>query len=74
MTEAAQIFRDSATDQGFRAKWWTGRVIIYGLLIFWAFIALFPIYWTISTSFKMAPDVMKAVWCRGGTFNRSGSA
>ena len=55
----AQIFHDSAADKGFRAKWWTGRVVIYGLLIFWAIVALFPIYWTMSTSFKMAPDVMK---------------
>jgi multiple sugar transport system permease protein len=28
-------------------------------LIFWAFICLFPIYWTLTTSFKMAPNVMK---------------
>ena len=54
-----QIFRDSAADRTFRAKWWTGRVVIYGLLIFWAIVALFPIYWTMTTSFKMAPDVMK---------------
>ena len=25
----------------------------------WAFICLFPIYWTITTCFKMAPDVMQ---------------
>jgi multiple sugar transport system permease protein len=36
-----------------------GRAVIYGILILWALIALFPIYWTITTSFKMAPDVMK---------------
>ena len=29
------------------------------MLILWAVICLFPIYWTITTSFKMAPDVMK---------------
>ena len=33
------------------------RVVIYGLLILWAFICLFPIYWTFSTSFKTAVDV-----------------
>ena len=55
----AQIFRDSAADRAFRVKWWTGRVAIYAVLILWAFICLFPIYWTITTSFKMAPDVMK---------------
>ena len=30
---------------------------IYGALIFWAIVSLFPIYWTISTSFKTARDV-----------------
>lgn len=35
------------------------RVVIYSLLILWAIICIFPIYWTLTTSFKMAPDVMK---------------
>jgi multiple sugar transport system permease protein len=35
------------------------RVLIYGVLIFWAFVCLFPIYWTLTTSFKTAPDVMQ---------------
>jgi multiple sugar transport system permease protein len=34
-----------------------GRVIVYALLIFWTFVSLFPIYWTITTSFKVAADV-----------------
>ncbi len=55
----AQIFHDGETDLAHRARWWTGRVAVYGTLAFWALICLFPIYWTISTSFKMAPDVMK---------------
>jgi len=54
-----QIFHDAASDRGFRAKWWTGRLAVYGLLLLWALICLFPIYWTLTTSFKMAPDVMK---------------
>ena len=33
------------------------RVLIYGALIVWTFISLFPIYWTVSTSFKTAVDV-----------------
>ena len=53
------IFRDSEADLAFRAKWMLGRTAIYGLLILWAIICLFPIYWTITTSFKMAPNVMK---------------
>jgi multiple sugar transport system permease protein len=36
-----------------------GRVAIYALLILWAAISLFPIYWSVTTSFKIAPDVMK---------------
>jgi multiple sugar transport system permease protein len=55
----AQIFHDSHTDRSFRASVWTGRIAIYGALILWAVICLFPIYWTLTTSFKMAPDVMK---------------
>ncbi|RUU70649.1 carbohydrate ABC transporter permease, partial [Mesorhizobium sp. M2C.T.Ca.TU.009.01.2.1] len=35
----------------------TSRVFIYGALVFWAFVCLFPIYWTITTSFKSAVDV-----------------
>jgi multiple sugar transport system permease protein len=61
MTEAAspQIFRDSDVDRSYRMKWWASRTAIYGALILWAVICLFPIYWTATTSFKMAPDVMK---------------
>jgi len=33
------------------------RVLIYAALIFWTFICLFPIYWTVTTSFKSAVDV-----------------
>jgi multiple sugar transport system permease protein len=56
---AVQIFHDGPSDRAYRARWWTGRVTVYGLLLLWAFICLFPIYWTLTTSFKMAPDVMK---------------
>ncbi|MDP3960523.1 MAG: carbohydrate ABC transporter permease [Pseudorhodobacter sp.] len=56
---SGQIFHDSSTDLAHRAKWLSGRVAIYGALILWAVICLFPIYWTITTSFKAAPDVMK---------------
>jgi multiple sugar transport system permease protein len=34
-----------------------GRVLIYAALIFWAFVSLFPIYWTVTTSFKTAVNV-----------------
>jgi len=58
MTDIA-IFKDSASDRSFRMKWTANRIVVYGILIFWAVICLFPIYWTISTSFKMAPNVMQ---------------
>ncbi len=61
MTDSAssQIFYDSPVDGASRAKWWTSRLLIYTLLILWAVVCLFPIYWTITTSFKTAPDVMQ---------------
>ena len=54
-----QIFHDSEADLAHRAKWFTARFAIYAALLIWTVICLFPIYWTITTSFKMAPDVMK---------------
>lgn len=44
-------------DTARRATDSTGRVLIYAALIFWAFVSLFPIYWTITTSFKVAVNV-----------------
>jgi multiple sugar transport system permease protein len=38
-------------------KWVFGRVLIYTALAFWALVCLFPIYWTVTTSFKSAVDV-----------------
>ena len=35
------------------------RILIYGALLFWAFLCLFPIYWSITTSFKAAVNVMQ---------------
>ncbi len=34
-----------------------GKALIYGALILWAFVSLFPIYWTLTTSFKTAVNV-----------------
>jgi multiple sugar transport system permease protein len=36
-----------------------GKAIVYTLLILWTFIALFPIYWTLSTSMKLGRDVVQ---------------
>ncbi len=46
-------------DRRRRLQWWVLRSLIYGLLIVWAVICIFPIFWTLTTSFKMAPDVMR---------------
>ena len=54
-----QIFHDSAADHAPQGKRILGMVGIYAVLIFWAFICLFPIYWTATTSFKIAPNVMQ---------------
>ena len=35
-----------------------GRMLVYAALLFWAFVCLFPIYWTVTTtSFKSAVNV-----------------
>jgi multiple sugar transport system permease protein len=36
-----------------------GKVLIYAALLFWTFVSLFPIYWTITTSFKVAVDIQQ---------------
>jgi multiple sugar transport system permease protein len=42
-----------------RTAFVAGRVFIYAALFLWAFICLFPLYWTVTTSFKTAPNVMQ---------------
>ncbi|KPP83692.1 MAG: multiple sugar transport system permease protein [Rhodobacteraceae bacterium HLUCCA08] len=59
MTDTRQIFHDSEADRRHRPRWYLGRVAVYGALLAWTLVCLFPIYWTITTSFKMAPDVMQ---------------
>jgi multiple sugar transport system permease protein len=58
MTETA-IFKDGATDRTFKGQWFASRFAVYGALILWSLICLFPIFWTVTTSFKTAPDVMQ---------------
>ncbi|WP_343715989.1 carbohydrate ABC transporter permease [Inquilinus sp.] len=40
-----------------RVKRLSGRTLLYAAALLWAFISLFPIYWTVTTSFKTAVDV-----------------
>ena len=61
MTATAEtpVFRDHEADLAHRARWWSSRALIYGALLLWAVVCLFPIYWTVTTSFKQAPNVMQ---------------
>ncbi|SCW50215.1 carbohydrate ABC transporter membrane protein 2, CUT1 family [Rhizobium mongolense subsp. loessense] len=45
--------------RGQRIRWWAMRFAVYGLLVVWAFVCVFPLFWTVSTSFKTAADVMR---------------
>jgi multiple sugar transport system permease protein len=42
-----------------RLRWWAMRFVVYGLLAAWAIVCIFPLFWTVSTSFKTAAAVMK---------------
>ena len=37
------------------------KIVIYGILLLWTFICLFPIYWTATTSFKTAASVTQGL-------------
>ena len=56
------VATDTAGAAAHRRRGLIGKVAIYTLLSIWAFISLFPVYWTISTSFKVAKDVQKGSW------------
>ena len=60
VTDTPALSGSFAGRTSFRDRWVLGRILIYGALLVWTFISLFPIYWTLSTSFKSAPDVMQA--------------
>ncbi|GFE63733.1 carbohydrate ABC transporter permease [Litoreibacter roseus] len=59
MTATTEIFKDTDATTAPQFKWWSSRIAIYGALILWSVICIFPIYWTLTTSFKLAPDVMQ---------------
>ena len=44
-------------ETAFRTTVILSRALTYAALILWAFVCLFPIYWTVSTSMKTAVDV-----------------
>jgi multiple sugar transport system permease protein len=61
MTAAASAgpINTAHNEARFRVIQIGGRIVVYGLLILWTIVCLFPIYWTITTSFKLPPDVMQ---------------
>jgi multiple sugar transport system permease protein len=50
---------DNSVTQSGTLGYWAMRALVYGLLIFWTIVCVFPIFWTITTSFKSAPNVMQ---------------
>ncbi len=56
-TDALTLEQARDRDPVRRARFFSSRVLIYGALLLWAFISLFPIYWTLTTSFKVAVNV-----------------
>jgi multiple sugar transport system permease protein len=46
-----------AASLGYWVARFGGRTAVYSLLLAWTIIALFPIYWTLSTSLKLGRDV-----------------
>lgn len=60
MAAEATISAPASADTGAatrRLKHVAGKVGIYAALVLWAFVSLFPVYWTITTSMKVAKDV-----------------
>jgi multiple sugar transport system permease protein len=57
--DTSAVIRDSAAERAGlrRGRYVSARLLIYAALLFWAFISLFPIYWTFTTSFKTAVNV-----------------
>ena len=53
------VFRDSYSRLSARTSQLARKVVIYLLLLTWTVVCLFPIYWTVTTSFKIAPNVMQ---------------
>ncbi len=59
MTVRAAERRGGTAIGGTRAWARLARVATYAILLVWAFVSLFPILWTITTSFKSQVAVIK---------------
>jgi len=61
MTTASESFAIEE-EAGAAARWsryLVKRALIYAGLVLWAFVSLFPVYWTITTSMKVAKNVQQ---------------
>jgi multiple sugar transport system permease protein len=56
MTDTA-VLADDAGAAPRQTRYVIRQALIYAALIFWAVVSLFPVYWTITTSMKVAKDV-----------------
>ena len=56
-TDALAAPRQAARIDGLFLARTLGHIVVYAALLFWAFVCLFPIYWTVTTSFKSAVNV-----------------
>ena len=52
MSDESEIYRGQS-----RTALLAGRVLVYAALVLWASVCLFPLYWTVTTSFKAAVNV-----------------
>ena len=49
------------TESSLMKSSFSEKIFIYGILLLWTFICLFPIYWTATTSFKTAASVTQGL-------------
>ena len=49
----------NTSDSSVARRYWTGRIISYGLLIVAVLLVLFPIYWMIITSLKLPREIYR---------------
>ena len=56
-TDALAAPRQATRIDGLFLARTLGRMLVYAALLVWAFVCLFPIYWTVTTSFKSAVNV-----------------
>jgi multiple sugar transport system permease protein len=59
VTATSERMATAHGDARFRTIQILGRIAVYGMLLLWTVVCVFPIYWTLTTSFKLPPNVMQ---------------